>query len=156
MRALVLGLGQLSRSTLPEIRRAACGRMSARRPTTMEKDADVYEKIERIVELDSRYKVAAYAFVLLALNYTLAKLERRRHVTGKELLQGIREFGIAQYGPMAKTVFNYWGVSATRDFGEIVFSLVEHKLLGKTEEDKIEDFVDIYDFEDEFVRKYRW
>lgn len=122
----------------------------------MEKDADFYEKIEKIVDQDTRYKVAAYAFVMLALNYTLTKLDRPRHVTGKELLQGIREFGIQQYGPMAKTVFNYWGVSTTRDFGEIVFKLVENKLLGKTEEDRIEDFVDVYDFEEEFVRKYRW
>ncbi len=122
----------------------------------MQKESDIYEKIEKIVEQDSRYKVAAYAFVLLALNFTLGKLGKRRHVTGKELLEGIREFGIQQYGPMTKTVFNYWGVKATRDFGEIVFSLVEHRLLGKTEEDKIEDFVDVYDFENEFVRKYRW
>jgi len=122
----------------------------------MEKESDIYEKIERIVDQDSRYKVAAYAFVLLALNFTLAKRGTERHVTGQELLGGIREFGIQQYGPMTKTVFNYWGVTTTRDFGEIVFSLVDNRLLGKTEEDKIEDFVDVYDFEDEFVRKYRW
>jgi len=122
----------------------------------MEKESDIYEKIEKIVDQDSRYKVAAYAFVLLALNFTLAKLEKRRHVTGKELLEGIREFGVQQYGPMTKTVFNYWGIKRTRDFGEIVFSLVDNRLLGKTEEDKIEDFVDVYDFEEEFVNKYRW
>ncbi len=122
----------------------------------MERESDIYDKIEKIVDRDGRYKVAAYAFVLLALNYTLGKLEKRRHVTGKELLKGIREFGIQQYGPMTKTVFNYWGVRTTRDFGELVFSLVDHKLLGKTEEDRIEDFVDVYDFEEEFVRKYRW
>ncbi|MBN1504006.1 MAG: hypothetical protein JW952_02965 [Candidatus Eisenbacteria bacterium] len=122
----------------------------------MERESDIYDKIEKIVDQDSRYKVAAYAFVLLALNFTLAKFDKRRHVTGRELLHGIREFGIQQYGPMTKTVFNYWGVTTTRDFGEIVFSLVEHKLLGKTEEDKIEDFVEVYDFEEEFERKYRW
>jgi len=122
----------------------------------MEKESDIYEKIEKIVDQDSRYKVAAYAFVLLALNFTLAKLEKRRHVTGKELLEGIREFGIQQYGPMTKTVFNYWGVKTTKDFGQIVFSLVDHRLLGKTEEDKMEDFVDVYDFQEEFVDKYRW
>ncbi len=122
----------------------------------MERDADFYEKIEKIVDKDGRYKVAAYAFVMLALNYTVTKLEKPRHVTGKELLQGIRKFGIAQYGPMAKTVFNYWGVKSTRDFGEIVFNLVNHGLLGKTEEDKIEDFEGGYDFEEEFERKFRW
>ncbi len=122
----------------------------------MERESDFYERVEKITEKDPRYKVAAYAFVMLALNYTLSKLEKARHVSGKELLEGIREFALEQYGPMTKTVFDYWGVHTTRDFGEIVFNLVEHKLLGKTDEDKIEDFSDIYDFEEEFVKKYRW
>jgi uncharacterized repeat protein (TIGR04138 family) len=122
----------------------------------MERESDFYERVEKIAEKDPRYKVAAYAFVMLALNYTLSKLEKARHVSGKELLEGIREFALEQYGPMTKTVFDYWGVHTTRDFGEIVFNLVEHKLLGKTDEDKIEDFSDIYDFEEEFVKKYRW
>jgi uncharacterized repeat protein (TIGR04138 family) len=122
----------------------------------MQRDSDFYEKVERIVEKDPRYKVAAYAFVMLALNYTLSKLDKPRHVTGRELLGGIRKFGLAQYGPMTKTVFDYWGVRRTRDFGEIVFNLVEHKLLGKTEEDKIEDFESVYDFEEEFVKNYPW
>jgi uncharacterized repeat protein (TIGR04138 family) len=122
----------------------------------MVRDSDFYEKVEKIVEKDPRYKVAAYAFVMLALNYTLSKLDKPRHVTGRELLGGIKEFGLAQYGPMTKTVFDYWGVRATRDFGEIVFNLVENKLLGKTEEDKLQDFDDVYDFDEEFVKKYPW
>ncbi|UCF78144.1 MAG: hypothetical protein JSW03_08530 [Candidatus Eiseniibacteriota bacterium] len=122
----------------------------------MERDSDFYEKVEQITDKDPRYKVAAYAFVMLALNYTLSKLGESRHVTGKELLEGIREFALAQYGPMTKTVFDYWGVHTTRDFGEIVFNLVENKLLGKTDEDKIEDFSDVYDFDEEFVKKYPW
>jgi uncharacterized repeat protein (TIGR04138 family) len=122
----------------------------------MEQNSDFYEKVEKIVEKDPRYKVAAYAFVMLALNYTLSKLDKPRHVTGRELLEGIKRFGLAQYGPMTKTVFDYWGVRTTRDFGEIVFNLVENKLLGRTEEDKIEDFDNAYDFEEELVKKYPW
>jgi uncharacterized repeat protein (TIGR04138 family) len=122
----------------------------------MERYSDFYESVEKIAEKDSRYKVAAYAFVMLALNYTLFKLDKPRHVTGRELLEGIREFGLAQYGPMTKTVFEYWGIRSTRDFGEIVFNLVENKLLSKTDEDKIEDFESAYDFDEEFVKKYPW
>jgi len=122
----------------------------------MERYSDFYESVEKIAEKDSRYKVAAYAFVMLALNYTLFKLDKPRHVTGRELLEGIREFGPAQYGPMTKTVFEYWGIRSTRDFGEIVFNLVENKLLSKTDEDKIEDFESAYDFDEEFVKKYPW
>jgi len=122
----------------------------------MEPESNFYEKVEKIVEKDPRYKVAAYAFVMLALNYTLSKLDKPRHVSGRELLGGIKEFGLSQYGPMTKTVFDYWGVRTTRDFGEIVFNLVENKLLGKTEEDKLQDFDNAYDFEEEFVKKYPW
>jgi uncharacterized repeat protein (TIGR04138 family) len=122
----------------------------------MERESDFYGKVEKIVEKDPRYKVAAYAFVMLALNYTLSKLDKPRHVSGRELLGGIKEFGLSQYGPMTKTVFDYWGVRTTRDFGEIVFNLVENKLLGKTEEDKLQDFDNAYDFEEEFVKKYPW
>jgi uncharacterized repeat protein (TIGR04138 family) len=122
----------------------------------MERDSDFYEKAEKIVEKDPRYKVAAYAFVMLALNYTLSKLDKPRHVTGRELLEGIKEFGLAQYGPMTRTVFVYWGIRSTLDFGEIVFNLVKDKLLGKTEEDKLEDFDGVYDFEEEFEKKYPW
>jgi uncharacterized repeat protein (TIGR04138 family) len=122
----------------------------------MERESNFYEKVEKIVEKDPRYKVAAYAFVMLALNYTLSKLDKPRHVSGRELLGGIKEFGLSQYGPMTKTVFDYWGVRTTRDFGEIVFNLVENKLLGKTEEDKLQDFDNAYDFEEEFVKKYPW
>ena len=122
----------------------------------MERESDFYEKVEKIVEKDPRYKVAAYAFVMLALNYTLSKLDKPRHVSGRELLGGIKEFGLSQYGPMTKTVFDYWGVRTTRDFGEIVFNLVENRLLGKTEEDKLQDFDNAYDFEEEFVKKYPW
>jgi len=122
----------------------------------MEREPDFYEKAEKIVEKDPRYKVAAYAFVMLALNYTLSKLDKPRHVTGRELVEGIKEFGLAQYGPMTKTVFEYWGIRNTRDFGEIVFNLVENKLLGRTEEDKVEDFDNVFDFDEEFVKKYQW
>lgn len=122
----------------------------------MERDSDFYEKAEKIVEKDPRYKVAAYAFVMLALNYTLSKLDKPRHVTGRELLEGIKEFGLVQYGPMTRTVFVYWGIRSTLDFGEIVFNLVKDKLLGKTEEDKLEDFDGVYDFEEEFEKKYPW
>ena len=71
-------------------------------------------------------------------------------MTGQELLQGISEYGRQQYGPMTKSVFAHWGVCETRDFGEIVFLLVDEKLMGKTDEDSINDFIDIYDFEIEF------
>lgn len=117
---------------------------------------EALHSIEQIVEQDPRYKPEAYAFLFAALSYTQAKFTKPRHVTGGELLEGIRELALERYGKMAKTVFEHWGVSKTDDFGEIVFNLVDAGLLGKTEEDKKEDFKDVYSFEDAFEKGYRF
>ena len=74
----------------------------------------------------------------------------KRHISGRDLLFGISEYSAEQYGPLTCSVFSHWGVSQTRDFGEIVFNLVEAELMSKTEDDQIEDFVDVYQFAEEF------
>jgi len=111
---------------------------------------DFYKKVEEIIKHDFRYKADAYEFLMQALWFTQKKLKRSGHVTGKELLEGIREFALEQYGPLAKTVLEHWGIHSTEDFGEIVFNLVEAGLLKKTEEDSKEDFKDVYDFNEAF------
>jgi uncharacterized repeat protein (TIGR04138 family) len=100
------------------------------------------------------YEPQAYEFVLQALNYTLQSLNEMRHISGVELAEGIRDFARQEFGPMAKHVLNSWGVTTTRDFGEIVFDLVGAGHLRKTEEDRIEDFEGRYDFEAAFERSY--
>ena len=112
-----------------------------------------YNRLEEIIKKDTRYKLDAYEFVLKALWYTQENLKRKGHVTANELLAGIREFGLEQYGPMTRTVFGHWGVETTQDFGEIVFNMVENGLLGKTETDSRKDFKDIYNFEEAFDAK---
>jgi len=117
-------------------------------------ESEARSAIEVIVEKDPRYKTEAYAFVFAALSYIQTKLNKPRHVTGKELLEGIRELALDRYGKMAKTVLEHWGVKKTDDFGEIVFNLVEAGLLGKTDKDRKEDFKDVYDFEEVFEKGY--
>ena len=48
----------------------------------------------------------------------------QRHVSGQELCEAIRRYALEQYGYMAKTVLNSWGIHGTNDFGEIVFNLI--------------------------------
>jgi uncharacterized repeat protein (TIGR04138 family) len=112
--------------------------------------------ISGVAERDGRYKEQAYMFVLKALEYAVRKLPERRHLTGRELLDGIRELATETYGPTAPLVLEHWGVEETLDFGRIVFALVDAGVLSKTEEDSLEDFRGIYDFREEFVRKYPW
>jgi len=120
---------------------------------------EFYKKLEKLIKQDPRYKADAYEFVMQALWFTQKKLNRKDHVSGQELLEGIRELGLEQFGPMTKSVFQHWGVESTVDFGEIVFNMVDNGLMKKTETDKIEDFKNIYDFNkvlDIFhKRKYR-
>jgi uncharacterized repeat protein (TIGR04138 family) len=117
---------------------------------------ELIARLDEILLSDSRYKLEAYVFVINALDYTMSKLMRQGHVTGPELLDGIRRLAKREFGPMARSVFENWGVTATADFGEIVFTLVDAGLLGKTDEDSLSDFDDVYDFGDVFDDQYDW
>ncbi len=110
------------------------------------------DKIRAIARTDGRYAPEAYAFIFEALDFTLKRIEMHRHVTGQELCEGIRDLAIERFGLLARTVFKHWGVTRTRDFGHIVFNLVESGLMGKTEDDRIEDFDHVYDFDEVFDR----
>ncbi|MBI4576766.1 MAG: hypothetical protein HY722_10930 [Planctomycetes bacterium] len=100
---------------------------------------------------DPRYAAEAYIFCFEALDHTLKMLgidseDKRRHVTGPELLEGVRDLALRNFGALARMVFESWGLRETRDFGHIVFHLVDSGLMGKTEEDRIDDFVGVYQF----------
>lgn len=116
--------------------------------------------LENILVNDSRYHRDAYLFVREALDFTQKQIlkENRgqvRHVSGQELLEGIKQLALQQFGPMAATVFEEWGVKNCRDFGEIVFNMVEINLLAKTEKDSREDFQKGYDFDETFRKPFR-
>lgn len=118
------------------------------------------EVLQRITHQDPRYHREAYLLVREALDHTQKRLSasgkaEARHVTGQELLGGIRDYALAQYGPMAKTLLNEWGIGSCQDFGEIVFNMVEQGLLSKTETDSRDDFKHGFDFEEAFLQPFR-
>lgn len=122
-------------------------------------EASFEETVELIRAKDPRYARDGYQFVREALDHTQKTIGREnrgqvRHVRGQELLVGIRDFALAQFGPMAMTVFEEWGIHQCRDFGEIVFNMVENKLLAKTEQDSRADFEGGYDFYEAFRRPF--
>ena len=110
-----------------------------------------YDLVEEICSQDKRYKPDAYEFVLQGLGFTQTKLKVQTHVSGKELAGGLRDFAINQYGALARSVLSHWGINQTQDFGNIVFSMIEKKLLSKTVEDSLADFKTVYDFEEAFA-----
>ena len=131
--------------------------------------------LDQIVQKDARYHRDGYLFVREALDYTQkcmskapkgesrqgagsageeASDNRARHVSGQELLTGIRGFALEQFGPMALMLFQEWGLKRCEDVGEIVFNMVENNLLAKTKNDSREDFKGGYDFEEAFRKPF--
>jgi len=113
------------------------------------------EKFRNLLASDRRYDPEAYNFVYEALDWTLknvTKPERRgnQHVSGRELLEGVRQYAIDQFGCLTRTVLENWGITSTDDFGEIVFNLVEYDLMGKQDSDSKGDFHEVYDFSEAF------
>ncbi len=114
-----------------------------------------------------RYHVDAYEFVFDALRHTQESLKRMpeeidsdfddesAHISGRELLAGIRAYAQDQFGLMARTVFSSWGITSTEDFGRMVFELVDEGRMRKTDRDEISDFYEVFDFSEAFDRDYK-
>ncbi len=112
------------------------------------------DRLTEVLQKDNRYKPQAYAVVLAALEVARIQTGKSKHVTAVELLQGIKTLAQKDFGIMAKTVLEFWGIKTTDDIGEIVFNLIDAKLLSKTDEDKKEDFHKVFDFDKAFVNEY--
>ncbi len=111
-----------------------------------------------------RYHPNAYRFVSAALPYAQKILNRTysvgmddesAHITGPELLEGIRQFALEHFGLMTLSVLRRWGIRSTDDFGRIVFELIDRGEMRKTDRDQLSDFFGVYDFEDVFDRDYQ-
>lgn len=122
---------------------------------------DFAEAVDLILTEDPRFARDAYAFLRDALDHTVKLRKKSRdgdaggHVTGQQLLEGIRQYALKQYGPMVMTVFEYWGLERCENFGEMVYNLIRIGVFGKTDTDSIEDFKGGYDFTDAFVLPYQ-
>jgi uncharacterized repeat protein (TIGR04138 family) len=119
------------------------------------------EIVDAVRTKDSRYGKGAYFFIRGALDHTIKQVKPSElnpgshHVSGQQLLEGIRDFALDQFGPLAYTVFEHWGIRECRDFGNIVFNLVEIGVLGKTDTDDIADFEGGYDFKEALLDPFK-
>src|SRR5437016_6112541 len=77
------------------------------------------------------------------------------HVAGPELLEGVRQYALKEFGPMALSVLSHWGVTRCEDVGHMVFNLIGAGIFGKTDEDSMDDFKAVYDFRDAFVKPFQ-
>lgn len=118
------------------------------------------EALDAIVAVDPRYDREAYVFLRDALDFTVKQLKKNkeepsRHVAPQQLLEGVRQFALKEFGPMVMTVFDYWNVRNCGDIGEMVFNLIRIGVFGKTETDTVEEFRGGYSFEEAFVAPFR-
>ncbi len=116
------------------------------------------EALDQILKQDPRYHADAYHFLRDGLDYTLKLRKRAKeaagHVSGQQLLEGIRQFALKQFGPMVPTVLGFWGVRCGEDFGQMVFNLIGVGIFGKSDTDSIEDFKGGYTFHNAFVAPF--
>ena len=117
------------------------------------------EALDSIVASDPRYTRDAYVFLRDAPDFTTKQQKKIkgtavRHVAGPELLEGVRQYALKEFGPMVITVFSYWGIRCCEDIGHMVFNLIGAGIFGKTEEDSLEDFKNVYDFEGTFIKPF--
>ena len=119
--------------------------------------------LEEISRIDGRFDVNALKFVFDGLGHTISRIREAeeaddipRHITGGELAEGIAHLAVERWGRLARMVFNHWGVETTRDIGEIVYLMIEHKWMTAQDSDHVEDFDNVYDFEQVFEKQYRF
>ncbi|HEV8356313.1 MAG TPA: Minf_1886 family protein [Gemmatimonadales bacterium] len=112
--------------------------------------------LTRLRACGARYDERAYLFVLASIERLQRQLAARRHVGGRELCHGCRDYALEQYGLLARSVLEHWGVRGTEDFGRIVYHLVEVGLLVTQPDDRVEDFHQVYSFDEAFDHPYDW
>lgn len=124
-------------------------------------------KLASLLERDPRYPYEAYQFVYQALEHTQKLLNRplyaepgttigpEHHASGRELVEGIRDLALREFGLMARTVFRMWNIHGTADFGNIVFNLIESNMMFKSESDNRADFEAVFDFDEALVTNYK-
>lgn len=114
------------------------------------------------------YPVEAFLFVQRGLDYTVRRLHgapsegpgfededpatSSRHVSGRQLCHGLREFAVSEYGLLARVVLNRWKVRGSEDFGRIVFAMVESGIMHKTDRDSMDDFANVFTLDDAFAK----
>lgn len=117
------------------------------------------QSVAAILKRDRRFDPGAYFFLKDALDFTLKRASDSneghcRHVSGPELLMGFRDHALEQFGPMASTLMNEWGLRKCQDVGDMVFLLIEEQVFGKQDSDKREDFSEVFDFQESLTAPF--
>jgi uncharacterized repeat protein (TIGR04138 family) len=115
-----------------------------------------------VVRRDGRYALEAYEFIFDAIDYARHRLAAQRgglrkvrHISPRELLEGVRDLALEQFGLLATEVFCRWGIQTTSDVGEIVWNLVQSGDIELAPGETRADFDDVFDLKEELARQFR-
>ena len=115
------------------------------------------KSLEQITREDGRFNPGGVRFVYEGLGYTAKRIaDEPRHVSGQTLCEGLKSFALERWGRLAMLVLGTWGINRTRDFGEIVYLMIENKWMSAQPTDTIEDFDDVYDFQTAFKDEFEF
>lgn len=110
-----------------------------------------------IKEKNGKYPEKAYLFAFKILK-DLAKnnknQQKSENIKAANLLITFRNYALNEFGPMTASVLQEWNICSCRDLGNVIFDLVNAGVLEKDETDRIEDFEEIYDFNEAFIHPY--
>jgi uncharacterized repeat protein (TIGR04138 family) len=114
--------------------------------------------VDEIRQTDDRYAHDAYLFISEAVSFTAQALQRKteadHHITGQELLEGISDYAIDKFGPLAGEVLEHWGINNSKAIGDVVFNMVNNNLLRASDNDSITDFENGPDFDKTFRKPF--
>jgi uncharacterized repeat protein (TIGR04138 family) len=129
-------------------------------PDFSDTPAESEKSVEQIILEDGRYRLEAFGFLHEGLAHAVkevygektggSKTGATNHVSGQQLCLSLRELALERYGLMAPTVLRRWGIEGSIDFGNMVYLLIDHGLMRKTDEDSIEDFRNVFSFDRDF------
>ena len=131
----------------------------------MTNDNPIYEILKR----DRRYKIESYRFVNTVLNQAARRLERgtasilqetppeaESLIGPADLCRAVRDSALENFGFLARTVLSEMGIKKTQDIGQIIFNLSETGQVRLYDDDRPENFADLFDLGEELDRGFRF
>ena len=100
----------------------------------MEHD-ELEERILLIRRRDRRFDRNAYLWALDLVDFGLERIRskpgaKQAHLSATSLLGFVGEFAAKDFGRGASLVFEAWNIRLTDDVGEIIWNLIDNKLLS--------------------------
>lgn len=106
----------------------------------MQKFSENRRKINDFYAQTGKYHPDAYEFITDCVITQISNMPEARHLTAREVLDGVAERCRSEFGAVGFMVMQRWGVKSASDVGEIVFDLIGLQILSASEDDRRSDF----------------